>query len=38
MFVVNTNVPHASVPDGLLSEFTWQLAQATCKPAQYIAV
>ncbi|KAK1328255.1 hypothetical protein QTO34_011827 [Cnephaeus nilssonii] len=38
MFVVNTNVPRASVPDGLLSELTQQLAQATGKPAQYIAV
>ncbi|XP_045147749.1 macrophage migration inhibitory factor-like [Echinops telfairi] len=35
MFVVNTNVPRASVPDGLLSQ---QLAQATGKPAQYITV
>uniref|UniRef100_A0A8C9P1B5 Macrophage migration inhibitory factor n=1 Tax=Spermophilus dauricus TaxID=99837 RepID=A0A8C9P1B5_SPEDA len=38
MFVVNTNVPRASVPDGLISELTQQLAQATSKPAQYIAV
>ncbi|XP_062068132.1 macrophage migration inhibitory factor-like [Lepus europaeus] len=38
MFVVNTNMPRASVPDGLLSELTQQLAQATGKPAQYIAV
>lgn len=38
MFVVNTNVPRASVPDGLLSDLTQQLAQATGKPAQYIAV
>lgn len=38
MFVVNTNVPRASVPDGLLSELTQQLVQATGKPAQYIAV
>uniref|UniRef100_A0A8C7EPM2 Macrophage migration inhibitory factor n=1 Tax=Neovison vison TaxID=452646 RepID=A0A8C7EPM2_NEOVI len=38
MFVVNTNVPRASVPDGLLSELTQQLAQATGKPAQCIAV
>nr|AAB26003.1 macrophage migration inhibitory factor, MIF {N-terminal} [cattle, brain, Peptide Partial, 39 aa] [Bos taurus] len=38
MFVVNTNVPRASVPDGLLSELTQQLAQATGKPPQYIAV
>lgn len=34
MFVVNTNVPRASVPDGLLSDLTQQLAQATGKPAQ----
>lgn len=34
MFVVNTNVPRGSVPDGLLSELTQQLAQATGKPAQ----
>ncbi|XP_027444450.1 macrophage migration inhibitory factor-like [Zalophus californianus] len=38
MFVVNTNVPRAPVPDGLLSKFTQQLAQATGKPAHYIAV
>ncbi|XP_062055206.1 macrophage migration inhibitory factor-like [Lepus europaeus] len=38
MFVVNTNVPCASVLDKLLSELTQQLAQATGKPAQYIAV
>lgn len=38
MFTVNTNVPRASVPEGLLSELTQQLAQATGKPAQYIAV
>ncbi|ELW72604.1 Macrophage migration inhibitory factor [Tupaia chinensis] len=38
MFIVNTNVPRASVPDGLLSELTQQLAEATGKPAQYIAV
>ena len=37
MFTVNTNVPRASVPEGLLSELTQQLAQATGKPAQYIA-
>lgn len=34
MFTVNTNVPRASVPEGLLSELTQQLAQATGKPAQ----
>lgn len=34
MFIVNTNVARASVPDGLLSELTQQLAQATGKPAQ----
>ncbi|XP_054999491.1 macrophage migration inhibitory factor-like [Sorex araneus] len=38
MFVVNTNVPRASVTDRLLAELTQQLAQATGKPAQYIAV
>jgi phenylpyruvate tautomerase len=38
MFIVNTNVPCASVPEGFLSELTQQLAQATSKPAQYIAV
>ncbi|KAM4873961.1 macrophage migration inhibitory factor-like [Thomomys bottae] len=38
MFVVNTEVPRASVPDGLLSELTQQLAQAMGKPAQYMAV
>ncbi|XP_004636370.1 macrophage migration inhibitory factor [Octodon degus] len=38
MFVLNTNVPRTSVPDGFLSELTQQLAQATGKPAQYIAV
>ncbi|XP_054936349.1 macrophage migration inhibitory factor-like [Physeter macrocephalus] len=38
IFLVNTNVPRASVPDGLLSDFTQQLAQATGKPAQYVAV
>lgn len=34
MFIVNTNVPRASVPDGFLSELTQQLAQATGKPPQ----
>ncbi|XP_032769712.1 macrophage migration inhibitory factor-like [Rattus rattus] len=38
MFIVNTNVPHASVPEGFLSELTQQRVQATGKPAQYIAV
>ncbi|XP_041519823.1 macrophage migration inhibitory factor-like [Microtus oregoni] len=38
MFTVNTNVPRASVPEGLLSELTQQLAQATGKPAQYLTV
>ncbi|XP_008838834.1 macrophage migration inhibitory factor [Nannospalax galili] len=38
MFIVNTNVPRASVPDSLLSELAQQLSQATGKPAQYIAV
>ncbi|KAK7799167.1 hypothetical protein U0070_020353 [Myodes glareolus] len=34
---MNTNIPRASMPEGLLSEFTQQLAQATGKPAQYTA-
>lgn len=34
MFIVNTNIPRASVPEGFLSELTQQLAQATGKPAQ----
>ncbi|KAK2117839.1 hypothetical protein P7K49_004726 [Saguinus oedipus] len=38
MFIVNTNVPRASVPDGFLSELTQQLEQATGKLPQYIAV
>ncbi|KAM6155410.1 macrophage migration inhibitory factor [Rhynchocyon petersi] len=38
MFVLNTNVSRASLPDSLVSELTQQLAQATGKPAQYIAV
>lgn len=38
MFIMNTSVPHASVLEGFLSKFTQQLAQATGKPAQYIAV
>ncbi|KAB0397961.1 hypothetical protein E2I00_014675 [Balaenoptera physalus] len=38
IFLVNANVPRASVPDGLLSELTQQLAQATGEPAPYIAV
>ena len=38
IFIGNTNVPHASVPEGFLLELTHQLAQATSKPAQYIAV
>ncbi|XP_006902255.1 PREDICTED: macrophage migration inhibitory factor-like [Elephantulus edwardii] len=39
VFVVNTNVPCAFVPDGLLPELSQQLAQATgSKPSQYIAV
>nr|XP_058145001.1 macrophage migration inhibitory factor-like [Dasypus novemcinctus] len=38
MFIVDANVPRASVPDGLLSKLTQQLVQATGKPAQYITV
>ncbi|KAJ8784373.1 hypothetical protein J1605_008306 [Eschrichtius robustus] len=38
IFLVNTNVPRASVPDGLLSNLTQQLAHATGKPAQYVTV
>ncbi|XP_036708834.1 macrophage migration inhibitory factor-like [Balaenoptera musculus] len=38
IFLVNTNVPRASVPDGLLSDLTQQLAQATGKPAQYVTL
>ncbi|XP_051829359.1 macrophage migration inhibitory factor [Antechinus flavipes] len=38
MFVVQTNVPRSAVPDSLLGELTAQLAKATGKPAQYIAV
>uniref|UniRef100_A0A2K5QAJ4 Macrophage migration inhibitory factor n=1 Tax=Cebus imitator TaxID=2715852 RepID=A0A2K5QAJ4_CEBIM len=38
MFIVNTNVPGASVLHGFLSELTQQLVQATGKPPHYIAV
>nr|XP_039332473.1 macrophage migration inhibitory factor-like [Saimiri boliviensis boliviensis] len=38
MFIVNTNMTRASVPDGFLSKLTQQLAQATGKPPQYIVV
>ncbi|XP_077465977.1 macrophage migration inhibitory factor-like [Stigmatopora argus] len=38
MFVVNTNVAKSDVPTALLSEATEELAKATGKPAQYIAV
>ncbi|XP_068940528.1 macrophage migration inhibitory factor-like [Petaurus breviceps papuanus] len=38
MFMVQTNVPRSTVPDSLLSELMTQLAKATGKPAQYIAV
>ena len=37
-FVVNTNVSRDAVPESLLGELTQQLAKATGKPAQYIAV
>ncbi|XP_048369608.1 macrophage migration inhibitory factor [Sphaerodactylus townsendi] len=38
MLVVNTNVSREAVPEGLLGELTKQLAKATGKPAQYIAI
>ncbi|KAJ8268782.1 hypothetical protein COCON_G00113890 [Conger conger] len=38
MFVVNTNVSKASVPEALLTEATQELAKAMGKPAKYIAV
>ncbi|CAM2103202.1 macrophage migration inhibitory factor [Lepidochelys kempii] len=38
MFVVNTNVSKDAVPESLTGEITQQLAKATGKPAQYIAV
>ncbi|XP_001507338.1 macrophage migration inhibitory factor [Ornithorhynchus anatinus] len=38
IFTLQTNVSRAAVPAALLGELTQQLAQATGKPAQYIAV
>uniref|UniRef100_A0AAV2MKM8 Macrophage migration inhibitory factor n=1 Tax=Knipowitschia caucasica TaxID=637954 RepID=A0AAV2MKM8_KNICA len=38
MFVVNTNVSKAEVPDAFLSEASEELAKAMGKPLQYIAV
>ncbi|XP_062840179.1 macrophage migration inhibitory factor [Anolis carolinensis] len=38
MFVLNTNVAAEAIPESLTSEITEQLAKATGKPAQYIAV
>ncbi|XP_017547457.1 macrophage migration inhibitory factor [Pygocentrus nattereri] len=38
MFVVNTNVSKDAVPADLLSQLTEELAKATGKPANYIAV
>ncbi|XP_036598278.1 macrophage migration inhibitory factor-like [Trichosurus vulpecula] len=38
MLVVQTNVPRSAAPDSLLCELTTQLAKATGKPAQYVAV
>uniref|UniRef100_A0A8D0DVC8 Macrophage migration inhibitory factor n=1 Tax=Salvator merianae TaxID=96440 RepID=A0A8D0DVC8_SALMN len=38
MFVLNTNVSRDAVPDELAGELTQQLAKATGKPVQYIAV
>ncbi|MEE6504290.1 hypothetical protein FKM82_005127 [Ascaphus truei] len=38
IFVLNTNVTRDAVPGNLLSDLTQQLAKATGKPAEYIAV
>nr|AFN21496.1 macrophage migration inhibitory factor [Andrias davidianus] len=38
MFVLQTNVCKDAVPENLMGELTQQLAKATGKPAQYIAV
>ncbi|XP_030074615.1 macrophage migration inhibitory factor [Microcaecilia unicolor] len=38
IFSVYTNVSKDAVPETLLAEFTQQLAKATGKPAQYVAV
>lgn len=38
MFILNTNVSHACVPEEFLFEITQHLVQATGKPAQYITV
>ncbi|OWK60250.1 Macrophage migration inhibitory factor [Lonchura striata] len=38
MFAIHTNVCKDAVPDSLLGDLTQQLAKATGKPAQYIAV
>ncbi|KAL6479867.1 hypothetical protein MHYP_G00109000 [Metynnis hypsauchen] len=38
MFVVNTNVSKDAVPAGLLSQLTEELAKATGKPTNYMAV
>ncbi|NXJ14255.1 UNVERIFIED_CONTAM: hypothetical protein H355_008254 [Colinus virginianus] len=38
MFTIHTNVCKDAVPDSLMGELTQQLAKATGKPAQYIAV
>ncbi|XP_053326731.1 macrophage migration inhibitory factor [Spea bombifrons] len=37
-FVINTNISRDAIPENLLSELTQQLAKATGKPAEYIAV
>ncbi|KAM6423009.1 macrophage migration inhibitory factor [Liasis olivaceus] len=37
-FVVHTSVPRDALPEGLLGELTEELAKATGKPAQYVAV
>ncbi|NP_001083650.1 macrophage migration inhibitory factor [Xenopus laevis] len=38
VFTIRTNVCRDSVPDTLLSDLTKQLAKATGKPAEYIAI
>ncbi|XP_015264488.1 PREDICTED: macrophage migration inhibitory factor [Gekko japonicus] len=38
MLVINTNVSRQAVPESLPGELTQQLAKATGKPAQYIAI
>ncbi|KAM4709772.1 macrophage migration inhibitory factor [Discoglossus pictus] len=38
IFAISTNVSRDAVPENLLSDLTQQLAKATGKPAEYIAV